>query len=72
MSMNKLKLNDDKTEFLIMTSKYQQHKIQDHSINVDTATIYASKSARNLGIVFDDNVCQTCMPVCLLPHQKSK
>ena len=55
MSMNKLKLNDEKTEFLIMTSKYQQHKIQDHSINIGTTTIHASKSARNLGIVFDDN-----------------
>ena len=70
--MNKLKRNDDKAEFLIMTSKYQQHKIQDRSINVDTATIHASKSARNLGIVFDDNLSQTCMPVCLLPHQKCK
>ena len=57
MSMNKLKLNDEKTEFLIMTSKYQQHKIQDHSINIGTTTIHASKSARNLGIVFDDNLC---------------
>ena len=27
MSMSKFKLNDEKTEFLIMTSKYQQHKI---------------------------------------------
>ena len=57
MSMNKLKLNDEKTEFLIMTSKYQQHKIRDHSINVGTTTIQASKSARNLGIIFDDNLC---------------
>ena len=57
MSKNKLKLNDEKTEFLIMTSKYQQHKIQDHSIYVGTATIHASKRARNLGIVFDDNLC---------------
>ena len=40
-----------------MTSKYQQHNIQDHSINVGTTTIHASKSARNLGIVFDDNLC---------------
>ena len=76
--MNKLKLNDEKTEFLIMTSKYQQHNIQDHSINVGTTTIHASKSARNLGIVFDDNLCmdqhvkRACVPVSLLPHQKCK
>ena len=57
MSMNKLKLNDEKTEFLVMTSRYQQHKIHDHNIKVDTATIHASKSARNLGIIFDNNLC---------------
>ena len=49
-----------------MTSKYQQHKIQDQSINVFTATIHASKSARNLEIVFDDNLCtdQNVKRVC--------
>ena len=40
-----------------MTSRYQQHKIHDHDIKVDTATIPASKSAHNLGIIFDNNVC---------------
>ena len=56
MSRNKLKLNDERTEFLIMNSKYQQRNIQGHSINVGTATIHASKSARNLEIiVFNDS-----------------
>ena len=57
MSVNKLKLNDDKTEFLIMTSRYNQRKICDHHIKIDTSCILASKSARNLGIVFDNNLC---------------
>ena len=57
MTVNKLKLNDEKTEFLIMTSKFHQHKIHDHQIKVDTASIPASESARNLGIVFDKNLC---------------
>ena len=57
VSLNKLKLNDEKTEFLVMTSRYQQHKIHDHGIKVDTATIHASKRARNLGITFDNNLC---------------
>ena len=57
MSLNKLKLNDEKTEFLVMTSRYQQHKIHAHDIKVDSATIHASKSARNLGIIFDNNLC---------------
>ena len=57
MTVNKLKLNDEKTEFLIMMSKFHQHKIHDHQIKVDTASIPASESARNLGIVFDKNLC---------------
>ena len=40
-----------------MTSKFHQHKINDHQIKVDTASIPASESARNLGIVFDKNLC---------------
>ena len=56
-TVNKLKLNDEKTEFLIMTSKFHQNKIHDHQIKVDTASIPASESARNLGIVFDKNLC---------------
>ena len=57
MSLNKLKLNDEKTEFLVMTSRNHQHKIHAHDIKVDSATIHASKSARNLGIIFDNNLC---------------
>ena len=52
-----LKLNDEKTEFLVMTSRHQQHKIHDHDIKVDPAANHASKSARNLEIVFDNNLC---------------
>lgn len=54
MTLNKLKLNDDKTEFLIITSKHQQHKIHNDHIQVDSASIHASPSARNLGIIFDN------------------
>ena len=46
MSSNKLKLNDEKTEFLVMTSIYQQHKIHDHNIKIDTATIHTSKKKK--------------------------
>ena len=57
MTVNKLKLNDEKTEFLIMTSKFHQHKIHDPQIKVDTASIPASESARNLRIIFNNNLC---------------
>ena len=57
MTVNKQQLNDEKTEFLIMTSKFYQHKIHDHQIKVDTAPIPALESARNLGIIFVKNLC---------------
>ena len=42
---------------IVFSTDTDTDKIQDHSINVGTTTIHASKSARNLGIVFDDNLC---------------
>ena len=57
MSINKPKLNDEKTKFLIVTSRYQQHKINNRDIKGDTATMTASNSASNLGIKFDNNLC---------------
>ena len=52
---NKLKLNDDKTEFLVMTSKFHQQKDTYHTaIQVDSASIVASSFARNLGVMFDN------------------
>ena len=51
--MNKLKLNDDKTEFLVITSKYHQSKPNTNSLQIASSEIVASPSARNLGIVFD-------------------
>lgn len=54
MTQNKLKLNDEKTEFLVMSSKFHQQKVADHNeIEVDSASIAASFSARNLGVMFD-------------------
>jgi hypothetical protein len=56
MTINKLKLNDDKTEFLIITPKHQRHKIINHNIHVDSASIHASPCARNLGVIFDNTL----------------
>ena len=57
MTQNKLKLNDDKTEFLVMTSKFHQQKVSEHTaIQVDSASIAASSYARNLGVMFDSSL----------------
>ena len=54
---NKLKLNDDKSEFLVMTSKYHQQKDTDHTaIQVDRASVVASSCARNLGVMFHNSL----------------
>ena len=56
MSMNKLKLNPDKTEFLLIGNERQQTKY--HSL-LSTEHFgvksYPAKSARNLGVSFDKN-----------------
>ena len=54
MTVNKMKLNDDKTEFLVITSKYHQSKPNTNSLQIASSEIVASSSARNLGIVFDN------------------
>ena len=57
MTQNKLQLNDDKTEFLVMTSKFHQQKDTDHTeIRMDSASIVASSFARNLGVMFDNSL----------------
>ena len=53
MTVNKLKLNDDKTEFLVITSKYHLSKPNTNSLQIASSEIVVSPSARNLGIVFD-------------------
>ena len=56
MTRNKLKLNDDKTEFLVMTSKFHQQNMDHTAIQVDSASIVASSFARNLGVMFDNSL----------------
>ena len=72
-----MKLNDDKTKFLVMTSEFHQKEDTDPTaIQVDSASIVASLFARNLGVMFDFS-CQwrrskKDLSICLLPFPKSK
>ena len=56
MTVNKLKLNDDKTELLIISSKYHQSKVTTNSLQFASSNIHASSNASNLGIVFDNTL----------------
>ena len=52
MLCNKLKLNQDKTELLVISSKYRPRPPLDY-IRVGEEVIKSSKQARNLGVGFD-------------------
>ncbi|KAK6167714.1 hypothetical protein SNE40_021678 [Patella caerulea] len=58
MSNNFLKLNDDKTEYLIIGSNTNLNKLSDTPVQVGQNYITPSKSARNIGVIFD---CQMSM-----------
>jgi hypothetical protein len=53
MAYFKLKMNDDKTEFVIMCSPHYLNTFKDLTINIGDTTIKAAEKARNLGVIFD-------------------
>ena len=53
MASNNLTLNNDKTELLIISLKYQLRKPSLDGISVDKYRISQTDSARNIGVVFD-------------------
>ena len=54
MVRNKLKINDDKTEFLILYSSYKEFTT-DLEFEIGQTKIKPSKTCRNLGVMFDSN-----------------
>ena len=56
MLANRLKLNGDKTEMLIIGTHQQCRKLSNISINAGGSVIKACEKARNLGAVFDTNL----------------
>ena len=56
MFTNKLKLNPDKTEFILIGSKNNRKKLLPHfSINILGNQVSPAQSVKNLGVVFDSN-----------------
>jgi len=55
MWCNKLKLNDNKSELLVISSQYQPHPLLS-SLTVGCSVVQSSASARNLGVVFDNGL----------------
>ena len=52
MIRNKLKINDDTTEFLIVSSSHSHVQLQE-SLTIGHNTISSSSSCRNLSVMFD-------------------
>ena len=59
MHINKLKMNDDKTEVLFCNPKKCAVNIQQNFINIDDKRAYFTDKAKNLGIYFDSNLSMT-------------
>ena len=56
MSQNKLKLNDDRTELLIIVPSQQTHKCNIVSITIGDCDVAKSDCEGNLGILFDSTM----------------
>ncbi len=56
MRVNYLKLNDSKTEFMIIRSPHTLKKTKTASIKIGDEIINPSHSARNIGAIFDDQL----------------
>ena len=53
MNQNMLKLNDDKTELIVFTSKYKQDLYNDLSITISDTVVDCSSQVKDLGVIFD-------------------
>ena len=53
MVVNKLKLNDSKTEFFVAASAHNLRNFPDVQLNVGNTLVSPSETIRNLGVIFD-------------------
>ena len=56
MNVDGLKLNDDKTEFMIIGSRQQLEKVSVAELSVGDISVVPASAARNLGVLFDRNL----------------
>ncbi len=72
---NRMKLNDDKTEFLVMGTSTKLKKVNFDDIKIGKITIKETNKERNLGVIWDNegkpnyqvsNICK----IGFLPYKK--
>ena len=71
MLADRLKINDDKTEFLVIGTRQQLAKVNIDSINVGTVEVSSSSEVKNLGCWLDNQLklnshIKSPMQMCLL------
>jgi len=75
---NKLKLNQDKTEFFLAASSHHLKNVANISLDLDGVKICPSTSVRNLGVIFDqqmsmsNHITQLCKSVNYLIRNISR
>ena len=68
MTFNFLKLNNDKTEFLVITSPYNKRWMPDICLRIGEENIRPSTSVRNLGVIFDDEMSMSQQVISLMKN----
>ena len=70
MAVNNLKLNDDKTEVLVLGKKEHRSKISIPSLMIGNSSVQVANSARNIGIIQDKelNMEKHISAICKSAH----
>jgi hypothetical protein len=56
MTHNCLKINDDKTEVLVITRVRDSDKVNVKSVRIGDTAVQVAKTAKNIGVLFDSNL----------------
>ena len=67
MIKDKLKVNDSKTEFILIGTRQQLAKVDIKGLVVGDATISPVIAVKNLGSWFDENMNMGCHFTCITP-----
>ena len=72
---NKLKINDDKTEFLVITKPHLVSHLKDQKMEIGAHLVPVSKDAKKLGVYFDSTLSMrkqiNCVSNSMLYHLRN-
>ena len=56
MNRNMLKLNQEKSELIVFSSKHRIHRVNDLSLTIGGRLLHAVQSVRNIGVIVDSGL----------------